>query len=220
MRAIAAAIAIIASTASSATAADIEIHDLRAELGVTPGPRSIDEDYTAGTGSTRPTGSASYKSNASPCIDLYVGFAGGTLHDHGFVYGFGLDAARGQINPRFTGSGALSYATLLPELRVGYGYAFNTSFHIEVTPFLGYGLAATEWSDNGSKTTGYGTALVYGVLVGGYARMGEGWSLGGNAGFQGGMANVSVTNDQTHGQSDLTLQSGGLVAHIGVGYQF
>ena len=198
---------------------DENLADLRLEFGTTPGPSSVSEDYTAGSHSTRPTGSATYKST-SQAVDFYIGFQGASLHPDGFTYGYGLDLASASYAPSGQGEGDVTYSTVMPELRLGYAYAFDSKFHMELTPFIGYGLAVTTWKDNGSSDTGYGTALVYGALAAIYARLGEGWSLGVNFGYQGGFAQSSVTNHNTNGQSDLTFRSNGVIAHLSFGYAF
>jgi hypothetical protein len=210
----------LALLAGTASAADVRISDLRLALGVTPGPRDIDVDFSPGAGSPGSAGSGSTTAQSGQALDLNAAFIGGELFDHGFVYGIGLDLARGSFNPRGVGGGDMDYATVMPQVRAGYAYAFSTSFHIELTPFIGYGLAMTEWVDGSSTDTGYGTALTYGILAGGHARMGRGWRLGGEAGWQGGIAEVSVTNDTTKGESDLTLTSSGVLARIAASYQF
>jgi hypothetical protein len=200
-------------------AVDEELSQLRVSLGTTPGPYRVSEEYTAGSHSTRASGTTSYKAT-SQAVDLYVGYQGASLHSGGFTYGFGIDVANAVYAPRGQGEGSVNYSTILPEVRLGYAYAYTSQFHVEVTPFVGYGLAMTDWKDGGKRDTGYGTALVYGVLAGGYARLGYGWSLGLDLGYQGGYAQTSVTNGSTNGQSDLTFRSSGVIAHIGVGYVF
>nr|MBA2482731.1 hypothetical protein [Planctomycetota bacterium] len=130
-----AALAAAAVSTGTLSAADILIRDFRLAAGVTPGPSRTTEDYSAGSGSVRASGSNTYKANAAQAVDVYAGFAGGELHDYGLVYGIGLDAARGRFSPRGTGSNGLDYMTLVPQIRAGLGYAFSTSFHIELTPF-------------------------------------------------------------------------------------
>ena len=211
--------ALVMLAAAAAPAVDQILSDLRLSVGTTPGPDRVTEDYSAGAHSTRPTGSTTYKAT-SQALDIYVGYQGASLHPDGFTYGFGIDLASASYAPRGQGFGDVTYSTVMPEIRLGYAYAFTTKFHIELTPFVGYGLAITDWKDNGTRATGYGTALVYGALAAGYARLGRGWSLGIDLGYQGGYAQTSVSNGSTNGESDLTLRSSGVIAHIGLGYLF
>jgi hypothetical protein len=206
-------------TIAAAAASDIEVHDFRAEVGISPGPSKTDDDFSTGTGSANPAGRTTYKSNAAPCFDLWAGWAFSEIHDHGPVFALGLDVARGVHSPKDLGSSSLDYITVTPQIRGGWAYAFNTSFHLEFTPFLGYGVARTDWADGSQHDSGWGTALTYGMLVGGWARMGRGYTFGGNVGYQGGLTNTSV--DFGNGaQSDLTMHTSGIVARVGMGYQF
>jgi hypothetical protein len=210
-----------APTGATLPPGDVQVHDLRAELGVSPGPRSTDEDFTPGSGSGgRPSGSTTWKSKSAPTADLWVGWAYADIHDQGFVGVFGLDVAHGVHSPRGLGGGSLQYETLMPQVRAGWAWAPSTDFHLEFTPFIGFGAAHVQWADNGNKDSGWGTGLTYGVMVAGWARLGEGWSLGGNAGYQGGVTTATVDNGSTGGSSDLTMHTSGFVAHVGAGYQF
>jgi hypothetical protein len=214
------AIVLTLATIAAAVGSDVRVDDLRFELGITPGPRSTHEDYTAGPGSTRPTGSTGWKSNSAPCADAWIGWAYADIHDDAMVYAFGVDFAAGVHSPKGLNSGQLQYQTLMPQVRVGWAHAFNTSFHFELTPFLGYGLSHVWWADGGRKDVGWGTALTYGLLAGVWGRFGHGWQIGGNFGYQGGYTTVTVDHDLTGGQSDLTMTTSGPVARAAVGYQF
>lgn len=215
-----AAVAGLVALPSAGQAANLDVDDLRLELGVSPGPRDTEEDFSPGTGSVRSSGSSDYSSGSTPCIDLWIGYAAARLRDHGMIWAIGLNAARGVHSPRGLGGRSLDYVTVGPQVRVGYAWALTSSFHVELTPFLGYSLAMVEWADAGAKDTGYGTALTYGVLLGGWTELGRGWRLGGNAGFQGGWTEATVDIDRTGAQSDVSMTSAGLVAHIGMGYSF
>jgi hypothetical protein len=216
MRALVLSLATIAAVAAS----DVQIDDVRLELGITPGPRSSKENYTAGPSSTRPSGTTTWKSSSAPCADAWIGWAYGELHDDGLVYAAGIDFAAGVHSPTGLNGGQLQYQTLMPQVRLGWGHAFNTTFHLELTPFVGYGISHVWWPDGGRKDVGWGTALTYGLLAGVWGRFGQGWYLGGNAGYQGGLTTVTVDHDRTGGQSELTITTGGPVVRAAVGYQF
>jgi hypothetical protein len=211
MRLIAGIAVLTAAVSSPLAAADIAIRDFRMAIGVSPGPHSTHADFSSG-------GSATFTSKSSQSLDINAGFAGGEIHDYGVVYGIGLDAARGTFSPSGTGSGSLDYATISPQVRAGLGYALSTSFHIELTPFLGYGLAMVEWPNGTGSETGYGTAFTYGVLASGLARLGQGWRIGVDVGYQGGYTIASV--DTAGGSTDLELRTSGVVAHLVAGYEF
>lgn len=213
-------IAALAAAAATGHAANLDVDDLRVELGVSPGPSDTEEDFSPGSGSVRPAGSADYESGSSPCIDVWFGYASARLRDHGLSWAIGVDAARGKHSPKGLSARSLDYYTVGPQARLGYAWALSSSFHLEVTPFLGYGLAIVEWADAGAKDTGFGTAFTYGILAGGWTDLGRGWRLGGVGGFQGGWTQATVDVDATGGQSDLSMTSAGLVARIGMGYTF
>jgi hypothetical protein len=211
--------AVAAGLAASAAASDIEIHDFRMAVGATPGPTSTDEKFTAGSG-PRASGSHTWTSNAAPQADLNLSWVSGVVHDWGYVYGFGMDGSLGIHNPSGLGTRSLQIITIEPQIRAGIAYAPNTSFHFELTPFVGYGIAAVQWGYTGEKDTGWGTALVYGLLLSGIDKLGEGWYLGGDVGYQGGLTTASVDFGSAGGHSDLTLHSSGALVRFVLAYQF
>ncbi len=207
------------------SAADLKVSDLRIGVGSVPLPKKVDETYSAGGGSSRTSGGYSYDTNGSQALAFSLGYTGAKLQPHGLVYGIALQFAGGQYSPRSKSSGApnqraLNYTQYLPVVRVGYGYAVSTTFHFEITPYFGYGLARTQWSDNGTKDASYGSMLIAGLSVTGMAKLGRGWSVGGELGGQVMKGSVSITNPATGGGSDLDLKGGGLLAQVLLGYQF
>ncbi len=174
MRFITATSAIIAFTAS-ATAADLDVSDLRLSGGVLStefkGASSTTVTNNAGTVTSSNSSSDSGR-NADHNWRGQLQYVGGHLGlGGGLIYGVGI-----AVNNATWHDGAQDAHVTTPtaDLLIGYGYAFTHEWHFEVTPFGGIGRAYYSVSDNGTNQTNkdWNKYYEYGIRAGTYFALG------------------------------------------------
>jgi hypothetical protein len=107
-----------------------------------------------------------------------VQFVGGNLGaGGGLVYGLGV-----AVNHATWDNGNQDAHATSPsvQLMLGYGYAFTPAWHIELTPFAGYGRTYYSVSDNGSTDTSkeWSDYVEYGAKLGTYVALNQNLVLG------------------------------------------
>ncbi len=224
-RNVAAIAATLCALASPAAGVDFRVSDWLLEAGTSPGPSRIEESYTAGAGttSTRPSGSYSYRPSTH-LADFAIGYErGGTLGNYGLglTYGLDLHYAFGSVSAGAPVSASLSYARILPELRLSGFYALSSAARLQLTPLVGYGLESMQWKDTnilaGGNASGTHAILAYGLLLGARYRIAHvphlphGLTCGLDVGYESGRSSHRFS-DALGTTSALTVTSAGIAA--------
>ncbi len=175
MRFITPTLALMALATATASAADLDVSDLRLSGGVlsTEFKGASTTTVTNNSGSvTSSTNSSDSGRNANNNWRGQLQYVGGHLGlGGGFMYGVGV-----AVNDANWHDGAQDahVTTTTADLLLGYGYAFTHEWHIEVTPFAGVGRAYYSVSDNGSSQTSknWNKYYEYGIRAGTYVALG------------------------------------------------
>jgi hypothetical protein len=180
MRLVAPVAAVLAFAGTSLTAADLTIADLRVGAGVLSDQfkGASRTTVTDGQGGITTTRSSEDGRDADSHYRAQVQFVGGRLGTGGgFIYGLGLG-----VNHATWDNGSQDAHATSPSigLLLGYGYAFTPAWHIEVTPFAGYGRTYYSVSDGGSSETSeeWSEYVEYGARIGTYVALGDDLVLG------------------------------------------
>lgn len=181
MRHLVPSVAMLAISLAPLTAADMTIADVRVSAGV------LSQEFRGSSTTTVRDGngnviSTTHSSEDGRDADSHyrgqVQFVGGQLGaGGGFIYGLGVG-----VNHATWDNGAQDAHATSPvvNLLVGYGYAFTSAWHIEVTPFAGYGRTYYSVSDDGSSDTSeeWSEYIEYGAKIGTYVSLGDDLVLG------------------------------------------
>jgi hypothetical protein len=175
MRFITTASALMALVATSASAADLDVSDLRLSGGVlsTQFRGASSTTVTSSSGAVTSTSNSSDSGrNADNNWRGQLQYVGGHLGlGGGFMYGIGV-----AVNNATWHDGAQDAHVTTPaaDILLGYGYAFTHEWHIEVTPFAGIGRAYYSVSDNGTNQTSkeWNKYFEYGIRAGTYLALG------------------------------------------------
>lgn len=166
-----------------ASAADMEVRDLR--LGVGSGQVSgYDQTFTYTSGANSKFASGETKLHRYDGDDpglIFVSFTKGSLGEHGgFLWSVG---AEGQSSEESVSGESFTSTAIAATLRLGYGYAFNERFHIELMPEAALGYLSVEDADVTAanaidRSTAEGSVVSGGLSVAGFCRIGRGFLLG------------------------------------------
>jgi hypothetical protein len=167
--------ALMALVATSATAADLDVSDLRLSAGIlsTEFKGASSTTVTNNSGAvTSNTNSSDSGRNADHNDRAEIQYVGGHLGlGGGFIYGAGI-----AVNNATWHDGGQDAHVTTPsaDLLLGYGYAFTHEWHFEITPFAGVGRAYYSVSDNGSNQTSkdWNKYFEYGIRAGTYVALG------------------------------------------------
>lgn len=109
------------------------------------------------------------------------------------------------------------------DILLGYGYAFTSNWHFELTPFAGYGRAYYSVTDNGSRHTSneWDNYVEYGAKIGTYVSLGNSLIIGVEVPYLVGRIDPDYNyNDDNNRQVTVTdnrkNQGFGLLATVGV----
>lgn len=165
---------------SPVSAADLTLADIRVSAGV------LSDEFrgasrttvTDSQGNVTTTRSGEDGRDADSHYRAQVQFVGGHLgNGGGLVYGLGV-----AVNHATWDNGAQDAHATSPsvQLLLGYGYAFTPAWHIELTPFAGYGRTYYSVSDDGSTDTSeeWSDYVEYGAKLGTYVALNEDFVLG------------------------------------------
>lgn len=178
--ALSSSLTLLAFSALPLAAADMQISDLRLSVGLL----SRDYEGASNTTVTDGNGTTSSTSSSEEGRDADENWRGQLQYVHGnlgagggFIWGFGIAANHAKWE-----NGAQDARVTTPTLDVllGYGYAFTPNWHIEVTPFAGYGRAFYSVTDSNSTETDEDSThyIEYGAKVGTYVSLGNDLVLG------------------------------------------
>lgn len=151
-------------------------------------------------------------------------YLGGTLGSAGgLIWGAGVS-----VNHISWDAGAEQVHAMTPtvDVLVGYGYAFTSHVHMELTPFAGYGRAYYGRDDEGSLHTSsdWDQYLEYGAKLGAYVVMESRLQLGLEIPFLVGRTNPAFTYDDSNGNPSVMIdekrRSQGLGLLVTAGYRF
>jgi hypothetical protein len=167
--------ALMALAAVSASAAELDVSDLRLSAGILSddfkGASTTTVTNNSGTVSSTST-SADSGRDARTNVRAELQYVGGHLgYGGGLIYGAGI-----AVNNATWSDGAQDAHVTTPTVDVllGYGYAVTHEWHFEVTPFAGVGRAYYSVSDNGSSQTdkNWNKYFEYGIRAGTYVALG------------------------------------------------
>lgn len=173
-------LALVSCSLAPLVAADLTISDLRFSAGVLEdefkGASSV--TVTDGQGNTTTTRSSEEGRDADSHYRAQLQYVRGHLGDGGgFIYGIGLG-----VNHATWDDGSQDSHATTPSvhLLLGYGYAFTPAWHIEITPFAGYGRTFYSISDDDSSETADDSTdyVEYGAKIGTYFALGDDLLLG------------------------------------------
>lgn len=158
---------LISTVAASATllvlaglplaAADMNVADLRLSLGF--------QDNNLNSSDTSSIGE-----NADENWRAQLQYVGGTLGANGgLIWGAGLALNHGSWD---VGTQEAHVTTPTVDLLVGYGYAFTSGMHLELTPFAGFGRAYYGLNDGTTNTSKeWDNYYEYGIKLGAYVAL-------------------------------------------------
>jgi hypothetical protein len=175
MRSLIPSSALLILAAASASAADLDVSDLRFSAGI------LSNDFKGASTTTVTNNSGAVTSSSSSSDSgrdsnnnwrYQLQYVGGHLGlGGGLIYGVGV-----AVNNATWQDGAQNAHVTTPtaDILLGYGYAFTHEWHFEVTPFAGVGRAYYSVSDNGSNQTdkNWNKYFEYGVRAGTYVALG------------------------------------------------
>jgi hypothetical protein len=172
--------ALLALAGMPLAAADMTVADLRLGVGV------LSREYK-GESSTKITDQGGNFISSSNNTDSrnadanwrgQVQFVAGSLgQGGGLIWGAGV----GMNNATWHNDGQDAHvSTPVIDVLIGYGYAFTPNWHLELTPFAGYGRGYFSVSDSGSTDTSkeWVNYVEYGAKVGTYVALGGSLVLG------------------------------------------
>lgn len=162
------------------SAADMTVADLRLGVGVLSREFKGESSTTISdqSGNLISTSSDEDSRNADRNARIQLQFVAGSLgRGGGLIWGAGV-----AVNNATWDDGGQDAHITTPVINVllGYGYAFTPDWHLEVTPFAGYGRAYFSVSDDDSTDTSeeWIDYLEYGIKVGTYVSLAEDLVLG------------------------------------------
>jgi hypothetical protein len=152
----------------------LRIEDLRLEVGLRPAPDKVESVHQGGATSLLPTGSYIDDPAHDPGYGVTLSYVAGDLEEAGgLVWGGGLSFSTVEMHFAADFSGTrpnrdLTYATYGAFARIGYGYELSERIHVEAAPFVGGGIATSEWIDTDTGSTnhrekGSGSYWEYGI---------------------------------------------------------
>lgn len=173
-------LAALACAACPLAAAELTVSDLRLGVGV------LSREYTGASESTLTTPgnvvtTSSTSENGRDADDnwrVQVQYVGGKLGaGGGLIWGAGVAVNHATWDNHINDA---HVTTPVIDLMLGYGYAFTSNWHLELTPFAGIGRAYYSVSDNGSTDTSkeWDHYIEYGVKLGTYVKLGDSLVLG------------------------------------------
>lgn len=154
-----------------------------------------------------------------------VQYLAGKLGDNGGLIwgaGFALNHATWDVSSEKTAH----VTTPTVDVLLGYGYAFASNFHVELTPFAGYGRAYYGVNDNDTTTTSkeWDNYFEYGIKLGAYVAFDNKVMLGLEVPFMVGRYDPEYTYNDDAGNPHVSVdekrrcQGFGLLATVG--YRF
>jgi hypothetical protein len=157
------------------TAADLQVADLRLSAGMLSrhfeGDTSTTITSSGGSVTTQNSSAAGRDPDSNSRGQLQ--FVGGSLGaGGGLIWGLGVAVN----HARWDDGSQDSYVTTpTVDVLLGYGYAFTPQWHVELTPFGGYGRAYSSVSQNGTTKTSdqWDDYVEYGAKIGAYAALGS-----------------------------------------------
>lgn len=161
-------------------AADMVVSDLRLGFGV------MSNEYRGASSTTVSDGSNTISStdssdtgrDADDNMRLQLQYVAGSLGANGgLIWGVGIAANHATWD---NGSQDAHVTTPTIQVLLGYGYAFTSAWHVELTPFVGAGRAYYSVSDSGSTETDedWDTYIEYGAKLGTYLAVTDSLVLG------------------------------------------
>jgi len=175
MRQFASIATLLAISLAPLAAADLTIADVRFSAGILSNEfkGKSSTTVTDSQGGVTTTHSSEDGRDSDSHYRGQVQFIGGQLGaGGGFIYGLGLG-----VNHATWDNGAQDAHATSPcvDLLLGYGYAFTPGWHLEFTPFAGYGRTYYSVSDSGSSDTSkeWSTYVEYGAKLGTYIALGD-----------------------------------------------
>ncbi len=180
MRLIPSLAVLLGLASATVAAADVSYLDLRIGAGV------LSNEYkgtstttvTDGNGSVTTIHSSDDGRDADHNWRGQVQLVGGQLGSAGgLVYGVGVAMNRATWE---NGSQDAHVSTPVIDILLGYGYAFTSNWHLELTPFAGVGRAYYSVSDGNSSSTSkeWNNYVEYGAKLGSYLTLDGGLQLG------------------------------------------
>lgn len=172
--------AVLSMAAIPLTAADMTVADLRLGVGVLS-PEFKGESSTTisdQSGNVVSTSSDEDSRDSDRNGRVQLQFVAGSLGaGGGLIWGAGVAVNNATWHD---GGQDAHLTTPVVNVMLGYGYAFTPDWHLEVTPFAGYGRGYFSVSDDGSTDTSkeWVDYLEYGIKVGTYAALGDSLVLG------------------------------------------
>jgi hypothetical protein len=228
MRAIAIvlAIAVVGSifAAASATAAEATVSDLRLAGGILPntykGGSSTTVTNSSGT-VTSSGGSSPTPRSADSNYRLELSYMAGHLGDAG---GFLIGVAGAVNQARFdNGSSTATQTTPVLDLMLGYGFAPIPPWHVEITPFAGFGWTYFDVSNNNQTDVKVDEHyLEYGIRAATYWTFASHWQLGLEVPYLVGRSKPEYTSTDTGTGDRVTVsdnrrnQGFGVLASVGL----
>jgi hypothetical protein len=172
--------AALSLAAAPLSAADMEVADLRLGVGV------LSQEYKGKSSTTISdqggnlisTSSDDDSPNADRNARVQLQYVAGSLGaGGGLIWGAGVAVN----NATWNGDGQDAHVTTpVINVMLGYGYAFTPAWHLELTPFAGYGRGYFSVSNDGSTETSeeWVDYVEYGVKVGTYLALNRSLVLG------------------------------------------
>jgi hypothetical protein len=161
-------------------AADLGFTDLRLGAGLLSDHFSGSNQSTVSSGGTVISSSSS-SDDGRDAEHNYRGqlqVVGGNLGPGGgLVLGVGIAVNHASWD---NGSQDATVTTPCVDLLIGYGFAFNRAWHVELTPFAGIGRAYYSVTDNGQTETAreWDKYVEFGARLGTYFTINEGFQIG------------------------------------------
>jgi len=151
-------------------AADLTFSEVRLGVGMlsTDYEGASSTTVTAEDSSVTTSRSSEHGRNADNNWRGQLQYVGGNLGTGGgLIWGAGLSVNRATWD---NGSQDAHVTTPTINVLLGYGYAFTPTWHVELTPFGGYGRAYYSVNDNGSPSTSddWDNYIEYGGKIGTY----------------------------------------------------
>lgn len=172
--------ALLALAALPLAAADMTVNDLRLSVGILS-KEYKGESTTTITDQGGNVVSSSSDSDGRDADSNWRGqlqyVAGSLGQGGGLIWGVGV----AMNNASWDNGGQDAHVTTpVIDVLIGYGYALTPSWHIELTPFAGYGRGYFSVSDDGSTDTSkeWVDYVEYGAKVGTYVKIGSSLVLG------------------------------------------
>lgn len=202
--------------AGSLAAEDINVRDLRLEIGGSNGPSQVDDTFTRGSTSVYASGTYHTSMKVETTGTLRLSFVDADLRRYGgFMWALGLSGSEGKLTIKNAPSNSvfdnLNYATYGPFGFIGYGHSMGPRAHWEIGPFLGLGFSSVKWYDSTGSTffssTGGGSFTEAGIKGGLFYRVGGRFVLGVTGGYLHSDVSAKIDYSETGSHSDLSFTS-------------